>query len=344
VGFLAAGLFTGVGVLLGAQPGPAKAPPGPPRSFAAARATAPDRVIVFKRVGDLELRLHAFLPPAPAPSTSTSTSNLNSATARERGRVPAIVYFFGGGWRGGEPAQFFWQARYLADRGVAGFCAEYRVMKAGSPLTPVDCAADAKSALRYVRAHAAELGLDPRRIAACGNSSGAQLAAAAGLCLTGDDPADPSPEVSSRADALLLFDTPVDLFVRDDIVARFPSPEAARALSPLQNLRADAPPMLLWHGAADPGLPAADAERFTARARELGVDATIQIWPGGVHGFYHYARDLAPDVYDAFLATTLSVDRWLVARGWLTGAPDEAALRARIGPRPPVPSASPRTP
>lgn len=331
---LGVALLAATAGLPAAEPAPAKVPPGPSRDFRAARTTRPDRVIVFKRIGDLVLRLHAFLPPAPGAARPNGSAGFPPLPP------PAIVYFFGGGWRGGEPAQFFWQARYLADRGVAGFCAEYRVMKAGSPLTPVDCAADAKSALRYVRAHAAELGLDPHRIAACGNSSGAQLAAATGLCLTGDDPADPSPHVSSRADALLLFDTPVDLFVRADIVARFPSPEAARTLSPLQNLRADAPPMLLWHGSADPGLPAADAERFTARARALGVDATLSIWPGGVHGFYHYARDRTPDVYDAFLATTLSVDRWLVAHGWLSGAPSEPALRARIGPRP-TPSSTP---
>ena len=293
--------------------------------------TRPDRVIVFKTIGPVELRLHVFTPPAknrPPLSPSLSPS-----------LTPAIVYFFGGGWRSGDPKQFFWQARYLADRGITGFCAEYRV-KQTHGTSPVEAVADAKSAIRYLRAHAAELSLDPHRLAACGNSSGAHLAAATGLCLTGDDSTDGSPKISSRPDALLLFDTPVELLFRADIVERFPSPESARAFSPLQNLRADAPPMLLWHGAADPGLPVALTENFAARARELGVDAAVSVWPGGVHGFYHYGRDRTPDVRAAFLATTLSIDRWLAARGWLTGEPDEPALLALISN--PNPNPAPR--
>lgn len=296
---------------------PPRPAPAPARGFSAV-ATPVDRVIVFKTIGAVELRLLVFEPPAKN----------NSARASVAAR-PAIVYFFGGGWRSGDPRQFFWQARYLADRGVAGYCAEYRV-KQTHGTSPVEAVADAKSAIRYLRAHAAELGIDPRRIAACGNSSGAQLAAAAGLCRTGDDPADPTPEVSSRPDALLLFDTPVDLLFRPDIVERFSSADSARAFSPLQNLRADAPPMLLWHGSADPGLPVAMTENFAARARELGVDATLHVWPGGVHGFYHYGRDRTPEVRAAFLATTLGVDRWLAARGWLSGPPDEPTLLALI--------------
>ena len=146
----------------------------------------------------------------------------------------------------------------------------------------------------------------------------------------GDDPADPSSKISSRPDALILYDTPVELLFRPDIVERFPSPESTRACSPLQNLRADAPPMLLWHGSADPGLPVAMTENFTAQARELRVDVTLHVWPGGVHGFYHYGRDRTPDVRAALLATTFGVDRWLAARGWLTGPPNEPALVALI--------------
>jgi acetyl esterase len=297
------------------EPAGALAAGARPRGGFAYVTTVPDRIVVFKTIGAVELRLHVFLPPAPGHMPA-----------------PAIVYLFGGGWRAGEPKQFFWQARYLADRGIAGFCAEYRI-KGKHGTSPVEALADAKSALRYVRTHAAEMGIDPHRVAACGNSAGAQLAAAAGLCSTGDDPADPAPEISSRADALLLFDTPVDLpSLPAATLALFPSPESAREFSPLQNLRAGAPPMLLWHGVADAGLPVATVENFVARARALGIDATLEVWPGGVHGFYHYGRDRSPDVRAAFLATTLSVDRWLTARHWLVGEPHAPALLALITP------------
>ena len=71
----------------------------------------PDETLAYKTVGETTLSLHVFQP---------------SATASSDPR-PAIVFFFGGGWNGGSPSQFYGQARALADRGMVAFCAEYRV-------------------------------------------------------------------------------------------------------------------------------------------------------------------------------------------------------------------------
>ena len=72
---------------------------------------------------------------------------------------PAIVFFFGGGWVGAHPKQFQSQSEYFATRGMLGIYVEYRLIPGGDKGPPVVCCQDAKSAMRWVRAHAAELGV-----------------------------------------------------------------------------------------------------------------------------------------------------------------------------------------
>ena len=87
----------------------------------------------------------------------------------------AVVFFFGGGWRGGSPGQFQHHCEYLASRGMVAMTADYRVLSRHK--TKADkCAADAKSAVRWIRANAERLGVDPNRIAAGGGSAGGHVA------------------------------------------------------------------------------------------------------------------------------------------------------------------------
>ena len=71
----------------------------------------PDKTVVYKKVGPSELKIHVFTPP-------------NHTLADKR---PAIVFFFGGGWNGGSPSQFYPHCDYLASRGMVAMSAEYRV-------------------------------------------------------------------------------------------------------------------------------------------------------------------------------------------------------------------------
>ena len=88
----------------------------------------------------------------------------------------AIVFFFGGGWVNGNPSQFFEHGKYLASRGMVAFCAEYRIFsKHGT--TPFECVEDGKSAVRWIREHADEFGIDPEKIVAAGGSAGGHVAA-----------------------------------------------------------------------------------------------------------------------------------------------------------------------
>ena len=109
----------------------------PPLKFEGARAK------VYKQVGDVKLYAYVFVPEGHKPSDQR----------------PAAVFFFGGGWNGGTPKQFEPHARYLASRGMVAVLADYRV-KGRQGTTPFECVKDGKSAVRWVRAHAAQMGVD----------------------------------------------------------------------------------------------------------------------------------------------------------------------------------------
>ncbi|MDH4238929.1 MAG: carboxylesterase family protein, partial [Phycisphaerae bacterium] len=93
-------------------------------------------LVVYKTIGEVELKLHIFKPP--------------EQDAKELS--PAIVFFFGGGWVGGTPEQFYHQCEHFASRGMVAISAEYRV-KNRHGTTPFECVADGKSAIRWVRAN-----------------------------------------------------------------------------------------------------------------------------------------------------------------------------------------------
>ena len=96
--------------------------------------------LVYKQAGERELKLFIEKP----------------ADWKASDKRPAIVFFFGGGWVGGTPEQFRKQSEYFATRGLVGVRVEYRTIPKGDAGPPTVCCADAKSALRYVRSHAAE--------------------------------------------------------------------------------------------------------------------------------------------------------------------------------------------
>ncbi len=147
---------------------------------------APTRSVIYKEVGDIKLKLHIFEP-----------QNHKSSDKR-----PAIVFFHGGAYKGGSPNQFYWQAAYLASRGMVAFSAQYRLTTQGVEVK--DGITDGKSVIRWVRKHAGELGVDPNRIAAGGGSAGGHLAAATDVLKTLDEKTEDL-TVSSRPDLLILF-------------------------------------------------------------------------------------------------------------------------------------------
>ena len=222
-------------------------------------------------------------------------------------RRPAVIFFFGGGWRGGNVRQFVRQATYLTNRGLAAARADYRV-KSRQGTTPLEAVADGKSAVRWLRAHAAALGIDPDRIVGSGGSAGGHLAACAGIIDGRDEPGEDL-SVSSRPNLLVLFNPVVDFSALDDAGERLgvgaDGDVLAREISPAHHLRADSPPTVLFFGDED--------GRFypPARAAELGMRADLHVAAGQKHGFFNNAPWVE--------ATMKVMDDFLVEMGYLKG-------------------------
>ncbi|MEE2940130.1 MAG: alpha/beta hydrolase fold domain-containing protein [Planctomycetota bacterium] len=246
---------------------------GQPGPAAAQSAAAEPEVVPFKETTDAKgdpvtLHLEVFKPEGWA------------ATDRRA----AVVFFFGGGWVGGSSAQFHPQSRALAARGMVAICAEYRVERRhGTP--PQDCVRDAKSAMRFVRANAEVLGVDPERIAAGGGSAGGHLAAATAL-VRGFDEEGEDLSVSCEPALLMLFNPVIDTFSGAADRARRLGADA-RAMSPLHQVRAGQPPTILFHGTKDRTVPIAAARRFHREALGVGAICELHETEGAGHGYFN---------------------------------------------------------
>jgi acetyl esterase/lipase len=252
----------------------------------------PDAIpFVYKRVGDTTLSLHVFQPPDAQPGE----------------RRPAIVFFFGGGWNSGSPFQFVPQCRLLALRGMVTATAEYRVRERHG-VTPAECIADAKSAIRFMREYSEFLGIDPDRIAAGGGSAGGHIAAAAAIVDGFDDEGGP---ISCRPNALVLFNPVVDTTAHG--ADRFG--DDAQAASPLHNVRPGLPPTLVMHGSEDDLVPLNSVSAFQQEMLEAGNRCDLEVFDGVGHGFFNPGRE--PDMFGA---TLTDVTQFLESLGYITPA------------------------
>jgi acetyl esterase len=230
---------------------------------------------------------------------------------KESDKRPAIVFFFGGGWVGGTPSQFQSQSEYLATRGMVGIRVEYRVIPKGDGGPPIICCHDAKSAMRWVRSHAVELGIDPQRIAAAGGSAGGHLAAFSSMVNGIDDPADDL-KVSPRGDALVLFN-PVFDNGPDNGWGTARVGEHYPEFSPAHNITADDPPTIVFLGGNDKLIPVSVLDRFKANMDKVGVRCDSHVYEGRPHGFFNN------DPYKTI--TLIEADKFLASLGWLQGDP-----------------------
>jgi acetyl esterase/lipase len=260
-------------------------------------APAGARAEVYKTVGDVELRLYIFAPGEHKASD----------------RRPAIVFFFGGGWVGGSPKQFEHHARYFASRGMVAMTADYRVRNRHKT-TPFECVADGKSAVRWVRANAGRLGIDPERIVASGGSAGGHVAAATAFLEGFDEPTEDA-EISSKPNALVLFNPVIDTTPKGYGSKRLG--EKARSLSPVHHVKPGAPPAIVFHGGADRTVPHENVERFRDEMKKAGNRCELVSFDGEGHGFFNYGRK----GNKAFVATVRRADEFLASLGYLKGPP-----------------------
>lgn len=233
---------------------------------------------------------------------------------------PAIVFFFGGGWRNGTPSQFHRQAKYLASRGMVAMTADYRVLNRQG-VKAYRCVEDAKAAVRWARKNARRLGIDPERIAAAGGSAGGHLAAATATLPDHDDPAGDA-ATSPRPNALALFNPAVVLApVRGEYEIDAQRTAALRermgaepeSMSPYHHVRAGLPPTIVFHGKADTTVPYETVEIYAQKAKAAGNRCELVGYDGQSHGFFNYGRGDG----SAYADTVRRMDDFFVSLGWL---------------------------
>lgn len=275
----------------------AKKNAGYPPSFSEAKAE------VYKTVGDVNLNLYVFTPAG------------HKATDKR----PAIVFFFGGGWTGGNPRQFEQHCRHLAGRGMVAITADYRVASRHG-VKAASCVADAKSAIRFVRKEAARLGIDPDKIVAAGGSAGGHIAACTGTIREFDE-AGEGAAVSSVPNAMVLFNpalvlAPVEGLALDRGRAGTLGDRLGvepQKLSPYHHVRKGAPPTIIFHGQADSTVPYVTAEAFAKAMTAAGNHCELVGYAGQPHGFFNYGRS-GNEYYEK---TVKAMDEFLVRQGLL---------------------------
>ena len=206
-----------------------------------------------------------------------------------------LVYAHGGSFTGGDKRKGSGTIDIpaMAARGYAVAAINYRLMPAAPDPAEI---ADAKCAIRFLRAHAADYQLKTEQIGIWGGSAGGHLAAMVGL--TNGDPAFEAgeyPEQSSRVQAV------ADLFGPSDLTAEFswlqrlllrrafgtddPRDPALANASPVNHITPGAPPFLIMHGEQDDAVPVAQAQAFHQKLSGAGVNATLVLVKNANHNF-----------------------------------------------------------
>jgi len=233
--------------------------------------------------GELELMLDLYIPegePEGGPGVAW----------------PVVVWVHGGGWMEGTRNRF--GLRWLLRRGYAMASVEYRFSHDAPHPAQIQ---DVKAAVRWLRAHAAEYGIDANRIGAAGSSAGGHLVALLGTSAgeaefeDGDNLDQPS-----YVDAVIDLYGPTDLSVLKETGYTVPAAKAAfegliggtveekeevaKSTSAITHVRGAEPPFLIIHGELDPVVPVAMSRNLHARLKMFGCDSTLVVLPEGGHG------------------------------------------------------------
>jgi acetyl esterase/lipase len=263
------------------------------------------RTVIYRTRGDLPLTMSLFAPVT---------------TQR---RVPVVLEVHGGGWQHGHRLRSLADSAVGTDLVAAGFMVasiDYRL----APASPwPDQMIDVVAAVRYLRAHATELGIDPTRIAALGDSAGGQLVSLLGTAP--DQPAwaqGPDQAISSRVDAVVDEFGPAQL--NDDdwphgtavmirtVFGAFPTPTnpVLKAASPLTYVAPGDPPFLIVQGTVDRVVPDSQSEALASRLRAADVPVDLVLVDGGAHGLETAGEQPSPSTI-ASLITNFLVKRVL---------------------------------
>jgi acetyl esterase len=239
--------------------------------------------IIYKNVDNRELEVDMFYLPE---------------IIKKEGN-PAIALFHGGGWVFGNPSEFHEACRRYAAKGFITFSFQYRlsVNEDGSYphpfITPVESTKDARSAIRWVRANALQLNINPDKIVVGGQSAGGQLALATALCETINEISD-NLQISPIPNALLLFSSNVNTMEAWTDMLLADRRKEIWSISPYHNLRKGMPPAIAFHGEEDDQVLPYIVSLFNIKMKEMENYYELYTYPGRKHylgeGNNKYAR------------------------------------------------------
>jgi acetyl esterase/lipase len=238
-----------------------------------------ERDVVFGMGGGRELRCNVYRPPEPAKD------------------MASVLLVHGGGWSQGDRTQLHGYGILLGRLGILCVASEYRL--SGEAAWPAQIH-DVKAALRWMRANAGALGIDPAKIAVSGNSAGGHLS----LMLAGTpgvaefEGEGGNPGQPTDVAACVAFYAPAILWTGGDLpeataglMGADRSEQRLRAASPITYARAGFPPTMLMHSNRDLLVPHEASLRMYRALDEAGVPVELHLFDNAPHGF-----DAAPDL------------------------------------------------
>jgi len=252
----------------------------------------PGKRYAYKQSAGKPREMEIYFPPNHDPS---------------KAKVPGVILFHGGSWSGGSLSQFRKACEYFASRGLVCATAEYRMLTKDESAKLPDgetkkraCITDAKTAIRWFKQNAGELGIDPQRIITGGGSAGGHISALATLNSGLNDPADPT-DIDTSVVAYLWFNP---AFAPDDT--------KDAEVDVLRHLRKDIAPAIAFFGTEDSWLPGWTTA-YT-KLQSLGNTTTdLQFAQGQAHSFFNKGPWQT--------VTLIAADRFLMKQGLLTGEP-----------------------
>ncbi len=238
------------------------------------------------------------------------------------GPHPTVIVMPGGGYTHLVMEQEgAYEARWLAAHGVAAFVLEYRL--APAYLYPTQ-SNDVSRAIRYVRSHAAELGVKPDAIGVWGFSAGGSLAGYAATIHSAGNPAaaDPIDRVSDRPDFEIVSYGRLDMSVptatgalpMESILGHQPSQAAIDAIDPVKHVSADTSPSFIYSTTGDQTVDSRNAAKFYVALKAAHIPAELHIFELGVHGTH--MGDDAKNPSELHVTPEL-IANWMQQHGWM---------------------------
>jgi acetyl esterase/lipase len=194
---------------------------------------------------------------------------------KRAGKLPVIVFFYGGSWNSGARDGYAFAARALAARGFVVVVPDYRLVPQVRWPAFVE---DGAAAVQWVLANVGSHGGDAGRVAVMGHSAGAHIALLLAL--------DRRWGVADGIKSAVSLAGPADFLpfaaggAADAAMGNAPDRQSTQ---PIHFARSDAPPLLLLHGTADTTVLPRNSDRLANAVTDLGGKAQIKLYPGVGH-------------------------------------------------------------